>query len=44
MDIQIDIPAIKLETQRLLLRPFNKSDLMDFYSYASVPGVGEMAG
>ncbi len=33
-----------LETQRLILRPFGQSDLEDFYEYASVAGVGEMAG
>lgn len=33
-----------LETKRLRLRLFTLSDLDDFYAYASVPGVGEMAG
>lgn len=33
-----------IETERLLLRPFEQSDLHDFYEYASVEGVGEMAG
>lgn len=33
-----------IETQRLLLRPFKDSDLKDFNAYASVEGVGEMAG
>lgn len=33
-----------LETERLILRPFRQSDLQDFYEYASVEGVGEMAG
>ena len=33
-----------IETERLLLRPFRQTDLEDFYAYASVPGVGEMAG
>jgi len=44
MDISIDTSKIVIETERLLLRPFNESDLTDFYNYASVPGVGEMAG
>ena len=35
---------ILLETERLILRPFKQSDLRDFNEYASVPGVGEMAG
>lgn len=33
-----------IETERLVLRPFAKTDLDDFYEYASVAGVGEMAG
>jgi len=44
MDIPIDTSNILIESERLVLRPFMESDLMDFYTYASVPGVGEMAG
>ncbi|MGI6714169.1 MAG: GNAT family N-acetyltransferase [Bacilli bacterium] len=33
-----------IETKRLILRPFRLEDLDDFHQYASVPGVGEMAG
>ena len=33
-----------LETERLILRNWRESDLDDFYEYASVEGVGEMAG
>ena len=33
-----------IETNRLILRAFNENDLDDFYEYAKVPGVGEMAG
>ena len=44
MDIQIDISQTVLETDRLVLRAWKSSDLEDFYEYASVPGVGEMAG
>lgn len=44
MDIEIDITATQLESRRLLLRPWQESDLNDFYEYASVAGVGEMAG
>ena len=44
MDINIDITKIKIETKRLILRIWRESDLNDFYEYASVPGVGEMAG
>jgi len=44
MDIPIDVSGIRIETARLILRPFKESDLPDFYAYARVPGVGEMAG
>ena len=44
MDIPIDVSLITIGTPRLILRPFEESDLSDFYEYASVPGVGEMAG
>ena len=33
-----------LETPRLLLRHWQAEDLEDLYTYASVEGVGEMAG
>jgi ribosomal-protein-alanine N-acetyltransferase len=44
MDIRIDVSGVTIETERVLLRPFCETDLADLYSYASVPGVGEMAG
>jgi len=44
MNAAIDISDIELKTPRLLLRPWRHSDLDDFFEYASVPGVGEMAG
>jgi len=44
MDFPIDVTNIIIETDRLLLRAFEESDLDDFYAYASIPGVGEMAG
>lgn len=44
MDIQIDVTNIKIETPRLLLRSWQESDLNDLFAYASVDGVGEMAG
>lgn len=40
----IDVTNIRIETERLVLRPWRQSDLEDFYTYASVEGVGEMAG
>lgn len=42
--MKIDISAVIIETERLRLRPWRESDLEAFYAYASVPGVGEMAG
>ena len=44
MNAKIDISNTILKTDRLILRPFKISDLDDFYEYASVEGVGEMAG
>ena len=44
MNATFKLNGICLETQRLLLRPFKQTDLDDFYEYASVEGVGEMAG
>ncbi len=40
----IDVTNIRIETDRLLLRSWQEGDLGDFHEYASVPGVGEMAG
>ncbi|WP_458862268.1 GNAT family N-acetyltransferase [Acidaminobacterium chupaoyuni] len=42
--MKIDLSNAKLETERLLLRGWEKSDLADFFEYASVEGVGEQAG
>ncbi len=44
MNAQIDISGVTLQTERLLLRPWRETDLQDFYKYASVDGVGQMAG
>lgn len=40
----IDVTNIRIETERLLLRPWQESDLEDFYEYARVDGVGQLAG
>lgn len=40
----IDVTSIRIETPRLILRPWQERDLPDFYEYASVDGVGQMAG
>ena len=44
MNAEFQINGLQLETERLILRPFAQSDLYDFNEYASVEGVGEMAG
>ena len=44
MNTEIDISGVVLRTERLVLRPWRQSDLEDFYAYASVDGVGQMAG
>lgn len=36
--------AVRLETKRLILRPWRETDLQDLYAYAQVDGVGQMAG
>ena len=40
----IDVTNIRIETDRLILRAWRESDLADFFEYASVDGVGQMAG
>ena len=44
MNASIDISKTILNTQRLVLRPWRQADLQDFYEYARVDGVGQMAG
>ena len=44
MNTKIDISHVILKTKRLVLRPWKQSDLDDFFEYASVDGVGQMAG
>lgn len=44
MNKEIDITGIIIKTKRLILRPFCQDDLFDFYEYAKVDGVGQMAG
>ncbi len=44
MNAEFKINGKQIETERLILRPFKQSDLNDFFEYASVEGVGEMAG
>ena len=44
MNASFKVSGQIIETERLILRPFKTSDLPDFNEYASVYGVGEMAG
>lgn len=44
MNALIDLSKVILNTQRLVLRPWRQADLQDFYEYAKVDGVGQMAG
>ena len=44
MNVDVDISSCKLKTKRLILRPWNLNDLDDLFEYASVDGVGQMAG
>ena len=44
MNKPIDITGVVLATPRLILRPWQESDLEDLYEYARVEGVGQMAG
>lgn len=44
MNATIDVTGIRIETPRLILRPWRETDLADFYEYARVDGVGQMAG
>ena len=44
MNASVDISNVILKTERLILRPWTLNDLDDLYEYASVDGVGQMAG
>ncbi len=44
MNTPIDISTVTLKTERMILRSWCSTDLKDFYEYASVNGVGQMAG
>ena len=44
MNAHFRINGKVIETERLILRAFKQTDLESFYEYASVEGVGEMAG
>ena len=44
MNAAVDVSNVIITTKRLILRPWRLSDLDDFFEYASVDGVGQMAG
>ena len=44
MNAPFDVTDIRIETPRLILRPWQDTDLDDLFEYARVSGVGEMAG
>ena len=44
MNVPVNISNVIIETKRLIIRPWRNEDLSDFYEYASVDGVGQMAG
>ena len=44
MNAEIDVTNVVLRTERLTLRPWRQDDLDDLFEYASVDGVGSMAG
>lgn len=44
MNLKPDLSSVVLRTERLTLRAWRQEDLEDLYEYASVDGVGQMAG
>ena len=44
MNAEFDVTGIRIEIERLILREWHLDDVDDLFEYASVPGVGEMAG
>ena len=44
MIASVDVTNIRIETERLILRPWKETDVQDFNEYASVDGVGQRCG
>ena len=40
----VDITSVRLETERLILRPWRYDESEDLFDYASIEGLGQMAG
>ena len=43
MNANVDLTGVVLETDRLIIREWSEMDLEDFFEYAKVDGVGQMA-
>lgn len=43
MNANVDLTGVVQETDRLIIREWKETDLEDFYEYAKVDGVGQMA-
>lgn len=44
INADVDLTDVVLETERLIIRAWKETDLENFYEYAKVDGVGQMAG
>ena len=44
MTAPVDITGVRLETSRLILRPWRYDEAEDLFDYASIEGLGQMAG
>ena len=44
MNAKVDLTGVVLETDRRIIREWSQMDLEDFFEYAKVDGVGQMAG
>lgn len=44
MNGEINVENVFLKTKRMILRPWRQEDLEELFAYASVDGVGQMAG
>lgn len=40
----VDVTGIRIETERMILRPWKETDVPDLYEYASVDGIGQRCG
>ena len=44
MTAPVDITGVRLETSRLILRPWRYDEAEDLFDYVSIEGLGQMAG